>query len=192
MVACELLYIWGWFSPIACAQMGCPRACRFDWWIDWLIDSLIDWLIVWLIDCLFVWLSDWLIEWLSDWVTDWLTDWLMDWWIDGLMDWWIDGLMDWWIDGLMDWWIDGLMDWLIDWLIGNIIATLPKNPCNYNFVRRCAHSVWELSWVELSWVELSCACRPTGGPFRAQAERTKRHLRYILCTARLMSARWGS
>ena len=31
---CRVLYIWGRFPTITCAQMGCPRACRFDWLIE--------------------------------------------------------------------------------------------------------------------------------------------------------------
>ena len=33
LAVCTILYIRGSFMTITCTEMGCPRACRFDWLI---------------------------------------------------------------------------------------------------------------------------------------------------------------
>jgi len=50
----------------------------FDWFVDWLFDSLIGWFVDWLIDSLICWFVDWLIDLLIGWFVDWLFDWLIE------------------------------------------------------------------------------------------------------------------
>ena len=81
-----------------------------------------------------------------------------------------------------------------------LVSVWQKTPANFGmqfwlfvFTERWSwvELTWiELSWVELRWVELSWACRPAGGPFRAQAKGNDIYAKYVRHgIARLVPAR---